>query len=103
MPEQSRKPDDISQEDWDAVDSPPLTKRMLQGMRPCRESMPPELFARLTRGRGPQKTPTKELVSIRLDRDVLAYFRSTGAGWQGRMNEALRQAMPKKAKAGRCA
>lgn len=29
------KPDHISQEDWDAVDSPPLTERMLKGMRPC--------------------------------------------------------------------
>jgi uncharacterized protein (DUF4415 family) len=31
-------------------------------------------------GRGPQKAPTKEMISIRLSRKVLDYFRGTGAG-----------------------
>lgn len=66
-------------------------------MRPSRETMPPEVFARLTKGRGPQKALTKEQVSLRLDRDVLDYFRAGGPGWQGRMNEALRAAIQKKA------
>ena len=39
--------------------------------------------------RGPQTTPTKMLVSIRYSTEVLQYFKSTGAGWQTRMNEAL--------------
>jgi uncharacterized protein (DUF4415 family) len=43
------------------------------------------------RGRGPQKTPTKEPVALRLDRDVLEHFRATGRGWQGRMNDALKE------------
>ena len=34
----------------------------------------------------------KELVSIRLDRDVLEWFQADGAGWQERINEALRKA-----------
>ena len=54
----------------------------------------PEL-AKLVRGRGergPQKTPTKQQVTLRLDRDVLQRFRATGAGWQGRINEALKKA-----------
>ena len=42
--------------------------------------------------RGPQKTPTKQQVTLRLDREVLQRFRSTGAGWQGRINEALKKA-----------
>ena len=42
--------------------------------------------------RGPQKAPTKQLVSLRLDPDVLAHFRETGPGWQGRINAALRKA-----------
>lgn len=42
--------------------------------------------------RGPQKTPTKQLVSLRLDRDVLAHFRKTGPGWQARINATLRRA-----------
>lgn len=43
------------------------------------------------RGRPPSKNP-KEAVKLRLDADVLAHFRSTGPGWQTRMNEALRKA-----------
>ncbi|MGB8366592.1 MAG: BrnA antitoxin family protein [Rhizomicrobium sp.] len=54
----------------------------------------PEL-AKLVRGRGqrgPQKAPTKEQVTLRLDRDVVERFRATGAGWQKRINEVLRKA-----------
>ncbi|MDX7953750.1 BrnA antitoxin family protein [Lichenihabitans sp. Uapishka_5] len=34
----------------------------------------------------------RELVSIRIDQDVLEHFQSEGAGWQDRINAALRQA-----------
>ncbi len=34
----------------------------------------------------------KELVSVRLDRDVLEHFQEDGAGWQDRINAALRTA-----------
>lgn len=44
----------------------------------------------LKRGRGPQAAPTKVLTSVRLDADILAYFKSTGAGYQSRINAALR-------------
>ena len=47
----------------------------------------------LKRGRGPQVAPTKVLTSIRLDEDVLEYFKSQGAGYQSRINEALRRAV----------
>ena len=33
----------------------------------------------------------KELVSLRIDRDVLEYFQETGSGWQDRINDALRK------------
>ena len=39
--------------------------------------------------RGPQHRPTKTPVTVRYDPEVLAYFKSTGAGWQTRMNEVL--------------
>ena len=42
--------------------------------------------------RGPQKSPTKQQVTLRLDREVLQRFRATGVGWQGRINEALKKA-----------
>ena len=40
--------------------------------------------------RGPQRAPTKVLVSMRLSRDVVEGLRATGAGWQVRADEALR-------------
>jgi uncharacterized protein (DUF4415 family) len=41
--------------------------------------------------RGPQRSPTKQAVSIRYSPEVLDYFKSTGAGWQTRIDEALRE------------
>ena len=38
---------------------------------------------------GPHAAPTKQLVSVRYSAEVVQYFKSTGAGWQTRMNEAL--------------
>ena len=37
----------------------------------------------------------KEMVSLRLDRDVLDVFQADGPGWQDRINEALRKAAGK--------
>ena len=34
----------------------------------------------------------KEQVTLRLDRDVLDHFQHSGAGWQDRINDALRKA-----------
>ena len=44
----------------------------------------------IKRGRGPQAAPTKILTSVRLDADILEYFKSQGAGYQSRINAALR-------------
>jgi uncharacterized protein (DUF4415 family) len=45
------------------------------------------------------KTPSlpgvKELVSLRIDRDVLDHFQQDGSGWQERINAALRKAAGK--------
>jgi uncharacterized protein (DUF4415 family) len=45
----------------------------------------------VSRGR-PKSAKPKEAVSLRLDPDVVAYFRRTGRGWQSRINAALRKA-----------
>jgi uncharacterized protein (DUF4415 family) len=37
----------------------------------------------------------KELVSLRIDRDILDYFQDAGPGWQDRIIEALRKAAGK--------
>jgi uncharacterized protein (DUF4415 family) len=46
---------------------------------------------RAKRGR-PAKAETdrKEQIALRLDADVLAWYRSLGAGWQTRMNAVLK-------------
>jgi uncharacterized protein (DUF4415 family) len=41
--------------------------------------------------RGPQVAPTKQLVSVRCSPEVLAFFKAGGAGWQSRMDDALKQ------------
>ena len=50
----------------------------------------------LRRGRGPQVAPTKVLTSIRLDADVLDYFKSTGVGYQSRINAVLRNELERR-------
>lgn len=86
MPKKAKKPDNVSQADWDAVRSPRLSRKALSELRPAREVLP-EIVARATRG--PGKKPKKELTSIRLDPAILEAFRATGDGWQGRVNATL--------------
>jgi uncharacterized protein (DUF4415 family) len=70
-----------------------LTAEDFRAMRPLAEIVPELAELIRKRGeRGPQKSPTKQQVTLRLDRDVIERFRSTGSGWQGRINEALRKA-----------
>jgi len=45
--------------------------------------------------------PIKEAVSIRLDADILAWFKGQGSGYQTRINEVLRKAMASDASAAR--
>ena len=54
----------------------------------------------LRRGRGPQKAPTKVLTTVRLDADVMAFFKSQGRGYQTRINEELRRVVAKGLAAG---
>jgi len=70
-----------------------LTAEDFRHMRPTAEVLPELVELWRKRGeRGPQKAPTKQQVTLRLDRDVIERFRATGAGWQGRINEVLRKA-----------
>jgi uncharacterized protein (DUF4415 family) len=39
--------------------------------------------------RGPQKAPTKKLVSLRLSPEVIEHFKATGPGWQTRIDTTL--------------
>lgn len=42
------------------------------------------------RGRKPSANP-KQLLSLRLDAEVIEFFRKTGKGWQTRINSELRK------------
>ena len=43
----------------------------------------------------PSVPHAKEVVSLRIDRDVLDHFQEDGPGWQDRINDALRKAAGK--------
>ena len=61
-------------------DALPLTAKQLKTMVPLRR----------LRGRPKSESP-KLLVSVRYSQEVLAYFKSTGEGWQSRMDDVLRE------------
>lgn len=69
-------------------ENPDWTDQMFREARPAYAVLP-DLVASSQKTRGKQKQPTKELVSIRLSPEVLEYFRSSGKGWQSRLNKAL--------------
>ena len=73
--------------------NPELTKADFAVMRPAAEVVPDVVAAHERRRRGPQKKPTKLLVSLRLDRDVHERLRASGPGWQTRANDILRKAV----------
>ena len=78
-------------------DNPELTEEDFARMRPAQEVLPPDLYASLTRNKGgrPKSEVTKVPITLRIDPDTLAAYKATGAGWQTRMNEALRKGKPK--------
>jgi uncharacterized protein (DUF4415 family) len=53
----------------------------------------PESFARAVARKGLRPVPKKALLSLRIDADVIAWFRKQGAGYQSRMNALLRAYM----------
>ncbi|MGO9744563.1 MAG: BrnA antitoxin family protein [Roseiarcus sp.] len=55
---------------------------------PDLSSATPSIVRRVGR---PSKQDPKISVTLRLDRDVVERFRSTGPGWQTRINAALRE------------
>jgi uncharacterized protein (DUF4415 family) len=74
------------------VENPPLTDEELSRLRPAREVIP-DVLKLVRRFRGRQKAPTKRLISLRLDPDVVDHFRARGPGWQARINSTLRKAV----------
>ncbi len=47
--------------------------------------------------RGPQKTPTKKLISLRLSPEVIKHFKASGPGWQTRIDSTLLESIKRRA------
>lgn len=69
---------------------PELTATDLKRFKPAKEVVP-HIVKRHARGK--QKSPTKVSTTIRLDADLVEYFKSLGRGWQTRINDELRKAV----------
>lgn len=75
-------------------DNPEWTEEDFARSRPASE-LPPHLLAAFpnTKSRGGRPAGSdKQLVSIRLDKEVVEKFRATGPGWQTRINSILKRA-----------
>jgi uncharacterized protein (DUF4415 family) len=53
----------------------------------------PEMFARAVAREGLKPVPRKALLSLRIDVDVIDWFKAQGVGYQSRMNALLRAYM----------
>lgn len=86
--------------DWvDPDDAPELTEEFFRHaeiavggkvIRPATGYLGPN---GVVKGRPPLRGTAKQQVTLRLDPDVIEKFREGGAGWQARMNDALRKAV----------
>jgi uncharacterized protein (DUF4415 family) len=79
-----------TRKDWDDVQSPELTAEEMAKAKPFAQAFP-ELAASIRRGRGPNKAPTKKLVSLRLSGKVVEAYKAKGPGWQSRIDQDLRR------------
>ena len=83
-------------------DNPEWTKEDFASALPAADALPRFIgenatreLIRRSRGR-PPKADKKVNQTLRLDPDVLEAFRQEGTGWQARINEILRENMPRR-------
>ena len=70
--------DAMQDDDIDLSDAPEIT---------------PEMFAKAIVNRSLKPAPTKQQITIRLDNDVLEWYRAQGRGYQTKINKLLRAYM----------
>jgi uncharacterized protein (DUF4415 family) len=92
-------PDFVSLHPGDICYDPGMTRRTPDARSAAEKAFkaattkpPPELPLL---AKAPSLPGAKELVSLRVDRDVLDFFQQDGPGWQERINAALRKAAEK--------
>ncbi|GBF80890.1 BrnA antitoxin family protein [Aphanothece sacrum] len=75
-------------------ENPIWTKDDFEKAQPAQNVLPKEFFASMKKARGQrgkQKDPTKQQVTLRLDPEIIDYFKSQKPeGWQTRLNQALK-------------
>ncbi len=102
MSNRSKKPDVVSQEDWDAIESPEISDEIFAKMRPVSIAAP-ELIdlqkKNLSKRGRPKAESPKKLQSLRLSEDVIGHFKAKGSGWQTRINEALEKIVAREKRA----
>jgi uncharacterized protein (DUF4415 family) len=73
-----------------------LTRADIRAMRPAREIVP-HIVAAYERGemslRGRPVGRSKNVVSVSLDKEVVAALRKSGSGWQTRLNNLAKAAL----------
>ncbi|SDR30391.1 Uncharacterized conserved protein, DUF4415 family [Rhizobiales bacterium GAS113] len=76
------------------MSKPPFRSRIPTGARDAAEAAFKSVTTKPVQAvtEKPKLPGVRELVSLRLDRDVLEHFQEGGPGWQERINEALRKA-----------
>ena len=75
-----------SQTDWDKLEDMPDDEIDFSDV----EEITPELFAQAIVRHGLKPVPKKEQITLRVDSDVLRWFRSQGKGYQTKINAVLR-------------
>ena len=87
----ARRQQGPSQSDWDN-----LHRNLAAGVEPLCDDDAPDASAALTELLNKTRpgrvlgSGSKQLQTVRLDVAIIAAFKSTGKGWQTRMNDALR-------------
>lgn len=91
MPASKKYTDDT----WTDSDDPPewTDKHFRHAQKSVGGNVVREAQGTWTRPGRPPKANPKKQVTLRLDPDVLEKFRSTGRGWQSRINAELRKAL----------
>ena len=77
----------------DDPDTFELSDEWFSSAKPSHEAVP-HIMERYRRSRGKQQEPTKTAVHIRLDADIVAWFKNRAKGERGyqfRINQALRE------------
>ena len=87
------------------AENPTWTLNTFKKSRPAREVLPQILGDQISeellkpRGRPRLETP-KERINIRLSYEVIQHFKSSGPGWQTRIDAALREFIQSKPNSG---